>query len=488
MAGGHQTDPPSAITYASVVSRESVRIAFLLAALNGLDVQAADIGNAYLHAPVREKILIRCGPEFGPMEGRIAKVVRALYGLKSSGAAWRSHLADVIRDSMGFTMCKADNDVWLRAAQRADGSRYYEYILVYTDDILCVSMDPGKILSYLDSIFMLKHGSVGPPTIYLGAQIGKHTVPGADGPCWYMGSEQYVKESIRNVENWLSQRDLHLKTRVSSPFPSSYEAELDVSPLCDEEEHSYYHSLIGILRWTVELGRMDICTEVSKLAAFSSAPRKGHLSAVFHVFAWLKLHKRSKVVLDPRYKVHEVYEKPDWSDFYKDAKEAIPHDMPEPLGMPVQQTVYVDSDHAGDKVTRRSRTGILLFLNSAPIVWRSSKQMSIETSSFGSEFSAMKAAVEITEGIRYKLRMMGVPLDGPAHVRADNLSMITNSSHPESTLKKKSNSICYHYIRERSAMGVVDITYIHTSENLADMLTKSQSGPVRLGLAGQALH
>ena len=75
-------------------------------------------------------------------------------------------------------------------------------------------------------------------------------------------------------------------------------------------------------------------------------------------------------------------------------------------------TAFVDSDHAGDVVTRRSRTGVLIFLGMAPITWHSKKQGSIETSSFGSELSAMKTCIEMVEGLRYKLRMMGIEVDG----------------------------------------------------------------------------
>jgi hypothetical protein len=130
VAGRHMTDPPSAITYASVVSRESVRITFLLAALNDLNVLAADIGNAYLNARTREKVYTICEREFGDGNvGKKAIVVRAIYCLKSSGAAWRACLAEVLRDELGFKACRADNDVWLRSAQKPDGARYYEYVL-----------------------------------------------------------------------------------------------------------------------------------------------------------------------------------------------------------------------------------------------------------------------------------------------------------------------------------------------------------------------
>ena len=114
VAGGHKTDPPAQLTYSSVVSRESVRIGFLIAAMYDLDPQAADIGNAYLNATTKEKYYIITGPEFGELErGKIALIVRALYGLKSSGAMWRAHFAATLRD-MDFTSSLADPDVWMQ--------------------------------------------------------------------------------------------------------------------------------------------------------------------------------------------------------------------------------------------------------------------------------------------------------------------------------------------------------------------------------------
>jgi hypothetical protein len=223
------------------------------------------------------------------------------------------------------------------------------------------------------------------------------------------------------------------------------------------------------------------------MAAFAASPRKGHLEAVYHIFAYLKKHSRSRMVFDADYPNNKEEVFPDWTDFYKDVKERIPSDAPEPLGNPVEMTAYIDSDHAGDKVTRRSRTGVLIFLNRAPIIWFSKKQPSIETSSFGSEFSAMKTGTELIEGLRYKLRMMGIPIDGPCHIRADNMSVVRNSSQPESTLKKKSNSIAFHYVRERAAARVISVQNEPTNTNLADMLTKTQPGPKRLELVQRVL-
>jgi hypothetical protein len=156
VAGGHTTDTPHAMTYESVVSRESVRIALTLAALNDLDVNMADIENAYLTAPLTEKVWTVLGPEFGDDDGKRAMIVRDLYGLKSAGAAFRNHLAECMKH-LGWHPCRADRDLWTKAETRPDdGVLYWAYILIYVDGILCVNHDPGAPLAKLDEYFKMK--------------------------------------------------------------------------------------------------------------------------------------------------------------------------------------------------------------------------------------------------------------------------------------------------------------------------------------------
>ena len=193
VAGGHRTDPPKALTYSSVVSRESVRIAMLVAGLNDLDIRLADIGNAYLTAPTTEKCYVVAGDEFGPdLKGRTLKIVLALYGLKSAGAAFRAHLASILRTFMQFRPCQADPDVWMRRAQKADGTPYYmyEYVLVYVDDVMIISGDPDAVVQSLKDHFLLKIVSdpADKPERYLGAMIGNYRF--ADGSqAWYMSAD-----------------------------------------------------------------------------------------------------------------------------------------------------------------------------------------------------------------------------------------------------------------------------------------------------------
>lgn len=117
-----------------------------------------------------------------------------------------------------------------------------------------------------------------------------------------MSSERYIKEAIRNVRLWLEERNEVLKsTKTTCVLPTGYRPEIDISEYCDAKRANYYQQQIGVLRWAVELGRIDIACEVSMLAAFSAAPRIGHFKSMLHIFSYLKQHERSKLVFDDSY-------------------------------------------------------------------------------------------------------------------------------------------------------------------------------------------
>ena len=116
--------------------------------------------------------------------------------------------------------------------------------------------------------------------------------------------------------------------------------------------------------------------------------------------------------------------------------------------------------------------GILLFVNRAPVMWLSKRTNTVEVSTFGSEIVAMRNAVELIESLRYKLRMFGVPIEGPTNVFCDNQAVTKNCSMPESTLQKKHHSINYHRNREAVASNTIRIAYEDSETNLADAFTK----------------
>jgi hypothetical protein len=264
------------------------------------------------------------------------------------------------------------------------------------------------------------------------------------------------------------------------PLPAGIHPELDDSPMLDDDDTQLYQSYIGVLRWAVELGRVDIAHSAGVMARFSAAPRFGHMYYVLRILAYCKKHIESKIVFDPAEKDFDDVDwaETDWKLFYPDIEgEILPPNRPPPLGNSIQINMFCDAAHATCHATRRSTTGIMIFLNGAPIQWYSKRQNTIESSVFGSEFVALKIASELNEALRYKLRMMGIPIVDPTNTFCDNKSVVINATVPQSTLQKKHNFVAYHKVRECVASRSLRISHEQGKFNLSDSLTKFQKTP-----------
>ena len=311
VAGGHLTEVPTSMTYSSVVSRDSVRIGFLIAALNGLNLLAGDIQNAFLSAPTKERIFFYAGDEWKADKDRVVVVVRALYGLKSSALQFRNYLANTLGNHLGFKPSLADPDIWMKPSTSPNGFKYYSYILVYVDDILIIDSDPDKYMKMIQDNFTVKPSSIEVPKSYLGAEIGK--VQYSDGSqAWTMGSQSYVKKAVKNLKRKLEEVFIQFNKKlsdvsVSAPQPFSnvnYRPELDTSIECTNDQVTLYQNIIGILRWVVELGRIDIAFEVSLLSRYLVQPGTGHLVQALHIIKYLNIHFKNDLAFDPA--IHEI--------------------------------------------------------------------------------------------------------------------------------------------------------------------------------------
>ena len=246
---------------------------------------------------------------------------------------------------MGCVATQADPDVWIKRTVKPNGQEYYCYMLVYVNDILHVHHDPEIDMKLLSSFYRLKDG-VGSPSRYLGANIEK--VQLEDGrEVWSMTCVDYIKGAIKSVNDMLEKDNVALKMFGDGhrPYPSSYRPELDVSELLSDELINRYQQLIGMLRWSIELGRIDIQTEVSCLSHHLCAPREGHLNAAYKIFRYLQKNigkNPGRIAFDPliEYDDENIFngplDKEEWVDFYLGAFEAMPRDMLEPLGNPVK--------------------------------------------------------------------------------------------------------------------------------------------------------
>jgi len=478
VAGGNMLDPPKDNTYAGVASLRSVRIVTFLAELNSLRLVGVDVGNAYLTARCREKCYL-LAPEYfrhatggDALVGCCLEVVKALYGLRSSGAAFHDSFGDSLRD-LNFVPSRADPDVWMREAK--DGT-CYECIAVCVDDLLCAPQDPDEFLGILRS----------PPFNYI--------LKGGDEPACHLGgsfSRDRDNTLLWNAEKCIERlHETHksifgtIPRKHRIPMDPKVRPELDTSPLCGADDITRFQCLLGALQWTISLCRFDIAGSVLCLDTYNVAPRENHLKLMRQIAGYLCAHPKHGIryrTLIPDHSHHEIVRR-DWANsVYPEASEDIDVDAPTPLGACVRTTTYKDANLLHNLVNGRSCTGILHFLNQTPIDWFSKRQGQVETSTYGSEFVAARIAVEQIVDLRYTLRMFGVPIEGPSWLFGDNKGVIQSSTIPHSKLEKRWCALSYHRVRESVAAGHIHFLHLEGRQNPSDCLTKTLNGTILHG-------
>jgi hypothetical protein len=181
------------------------------------------------------------------------------------------HLCDCMC-RLGFTSSCADPDVWFRLLKQKTGEQYYKYVLLYVDNVLVISKNAEKVLrTEIGEQWVLKPESIGPPSKYLGGLLRQVTLSNGMR-AWAFGLSQYVNSAVTNVYTHLQKRGEKLPYKAPTLISSGYWPEIDISPELSKADASFYQSLIGVLCWIVELGRIDIDMEVSMMSSHLALP------------------------------------------------------------------------------------------------------------------------------------------------------------------------------------------------------------------------
>ena len=480
VAGGHLVDMLDIQVYSSTVKSISVQLLHVISHKANLQQLCGDIGNAFPNAYTNEKVYIpKAGIEFGELAGKCIVIKKALYGLCSSSERFHAHLADTLR-SFGFEQTRFDNDVWIRLDE---SGKMYEYICTHVDDFMICSRNPQRVMDEICSVYLVKDSSKGEPSYYLGNDYKKDSKGR-----WCVGCKTYLTEAVRRLEALLGKP----LPKKDTPMVDGDHPEEDESELLDDKGHQQYQMLIGMLNWIVCIGRMDVAFATSSLSRFTACPRKGHMDRAFRVFGYLKKYKNRRVVIDSRDPIlvggkdalnmdfTELFQ-----EVYPDAAEEIDTKVPVPMIDELEITTFVDSDHAHDKSTRRSITGLLILVGRTPVFFSSKRQGAIATSTYGAEFCAMRSAVEEVQAVRYMLRCLGVKVKHASLICGDNKGVIQNCTLPDSLLKKKHVAIAFHMTREAAATGICHPIKIRSEHNFADILTKAVTGKTFWTLYGK---
>ena len=227
MCDGSRVDPGSLNTRATVVRGISVRLLDVIAHHWSKRILAGDISNTLVQSETKERVFTKLSPEFGEHAGKIALIVKALYGLTTSAAAFRKAFSDFLR-TLGFRPTRYDRDVWIVECPTGNG---YDYICTHVDDFKVIADDPGMYIDRISGAFFVKDH--GPPSYYLGNDYQFHDVQ----KMWTYSCETYKKEAIRRAEDMF-----HCLKKVQTPLPASkdFHPELDKSPLLELKEHRQF--------------------------------------------------------------------------------------------------------------------------------------------------------------------------------------------------------------------------------------------------------
>jgi len=449
--------------YSPVLQIKSGRILATIAHSRGQQIRMADVSNAYINADTRENIWTQAGPEFDDKAGMIILVRRAMYGLPTSGREWCAHLARALT-SMGFRRTLGDPSIWMRKDM---DNGVWEYIAHYVDDILVISHDPDKHIESLQEAYHLKNTE--DSGVYLGQNFQKD-----QSGMITIGSQNYWNETVTAIEK------VHGPLReYGTPMLANDPPELDDSQLLSQNEQRDYQRWLGTGQWMVTIGRYDIAYAINTLARHSASPRQGHLKRLLRVYGYIAKHPDLKLVMDsnpikvdcPSFNWDEdhLLEYPKCTEQEDAMDEKL---FPKPDGTKIKVVYFTDADHGHDKQSGRSVTGFIGFLGSAPVEWYSKRQSTVSTSTYASEFAALRTTVEAAEAMMYYLRSLGVEPDGPATILSDNMSVL-QSTTPGNELKKKHVMLYYHKTRQAVAHGIVTYAFVESQYNIADLFTKA---------------
>ncbi len=300
--------------------------------------------------------------------------------------------------------------------------------------------------------------------------LGLNYIRDSDGTL-ILQPKKYIKKMMEAYKNMFGE----MPKKVLSPLEPDDHPEIDDTALCDVDETANYLTMIGQLQWLITLGRFDIFSAVITMSRFRAAPRTGHLLRLKRIFGYVLESKDGAIRVrcgKPDYS-DLPYQPYDWEkSIYGNVSEVLPDDMPEPLGLDIVLSTFVDANLYHDWVTGRALTGILHLINQTPFDWFCKRQSTVETATYGSEFVAARIAVEQIIDIRTTLRYFGVPVTEMTYMFGDNQSVITNSTLPHSQLNKRHIALSYHKVREAIASKMVGFFKISGKINPSDIMSK----------------
>lgn len=411
--------------FAPVVRQTTFRTLLSVAAKRNYVVKHYDIKTAFLNGELQEEVYMKQPPGFAKGD-KVCKLNKGLYGLKQAARSWNKAIHNLLMDN-GYKQSKYDKCLYMN-----DGKEDC-YILIFVDDIIIASKsnnEINKIATVIGSKFETKN--LGNIKQFLGMEVSRDK------------EGNYMLSQRNYIDKVVSDCDLSDAKVSKIPIDVGYD-----KLSCDKmlKDNKLYQKMIGQLLYISTNTRPDIAASVSILSQRSRNPRELDMTEVKRLVRYLKGTRDYKLMLSTNREEQSL------------------------IG-------YTDANWSENRIDRKSNSGHVFMLNGGTISWSCRKQVSVSLSSTEAEYIAL------SEGCQELVWIKGICSDlkvkcGQTTIHADNQSCIKMVENEKFSNRTKHIDTRYHFIRDMKEKGDIQLEYVPTEDNIADLLTKPL-GPKRI--------
>jgi hypothetical protein len=431
--------------FASTGKYKTLRVALQIAATRNLELQQLDVPQAFIQAPLEEDVYMEM-PEGFAQAGMVCHLKKSLYGLKQSPRNWYLLCSEFIVTRLGFTATISDPCLFLKTSRTGQ----LMLLFLFVDDMQ-VAFDKADESEWSESHKKLwdrfKITDLGASEFMLGMRITRDR----HARTIKLDQELYVTKALEKfgLDN--------CKPR-STPGASS---EDDQDGSNEPSDLKLYQEKVGTLLYAAISTRPDIAYTVNKLTQKMTAPTVRDAKACDRIFQYLSGTKSMGLLFGRQ----------------REAKSTSS----------VTVTAYADSDWGSERTDRKSITGWIAMMNGDPVSWASKKQKIVSQSTCEAELYAEAAAINEAKWLSGLLKEIGLEPSGAPTIYGDNQSAIALSKNGIKSERTKHVAIKYAFIHDEVSKERVKLQWIPTTEQLADILTKSLARPVHEALRDQLM-
>ncbi|KAJ9560566.1 hypothetical protein OSB04_005726, partial [Centaurea solstitialis] len=407
-------------TFAPVARIEAIRMFLAYAAHKDFTVYQMDVKTAFLNGVLKEEVYVSQPEGFVDQDhpDHVYILDKALYGLKQEPRAWYDSLSQFLVES-GYSKGKIDNTLFIKRE-----GEHIMLVQIYVDDIIFGSTCPNFCETF-SKLMMTRYemSMMGELNFFFGLQV-KQLSAGI-----FINQAKYIKDILKKY---------NLENAKIMKTPMSPSCALDSDPDGTAVDVTTYRGMIGSLMY-LTASRPDIMFSTCLCARYQSKPKESHLKAVKRIFRYLK----GTVNLGLWY----------------------------PKGSGYELTGYTDADHGGCKLDRKSMIGHIQFLGDKLVSWESKNQNCVSLSTAEAEYVAAASCCSQIIWMRTQLRDYGFKFD-KIPIYCDSKSAIAISCNPVQHTKTKHIDIRYHFIKDHVEKGTIELYFVNTEFQLADLFTK----------------